>query len=322
MLTINGQGQRPTTNDQRPTTTRRRSERGYILLMLMLFVTLMVIAAGVVAPTIAFRVRRDREEEMIHRGTQYSRAIQRYVKKTGRYPELASKIWKIPTTFASCAGATRTPSRARISNCCTWEKCSSPVRRHSRSQSYRGRRGPGWGSGPARSSQHACSEEPPPRPRRVRAANPCCNFWCECSRRLWRGHDRSQPGFAGCVQVRLAARQAGLAALNLSSAVFGGGPIVGVASISKATDDSRVQSQEPLQPVAVHLRPHHGSRRPDHHAGAACVAIGSPAAAAEFIQPQFNGNAGLFWRDAECAAGAADTASRNNRNLRIVWRWI
>ena len=43
--------------------------------MLMLFVALLAIAAGAVAPTIAFEVRRDREEEMIHRGTQYSRAI-------------------------------------------------------------------------------------------------------------------------------------------------------------------------------------------------------------------------------------------------------
>ena len=80
--TTNGQG--PTTRFQRP--VPRRSERGYILLMLMLFMTLLVIAAGVVAPTIAFRVNRDREEEMIHRGMQYSRAIQRFVKKTGRYP--------------------------------------------------------------------------------------------------------------------------------------------------------------------------------------------------------------------------------------------
>jgi hypothetical protein len=40
----------------------------------------------VAAPTIAFEVRRDREEEMIHRGVQYSRAIKRYVKKTGRFP--------------------------------------------------------------------------------------------------------------------------------------------------------------------------------------------------------------------------------------------
>ena len=79
-------------NGQRPTTiaailtAARRSEHGYILLMLMLFIALLAIAAGAVAPTIAFRVKRDREEEMIHRGVQYSRAIRRYVKKTGRYP--------------------------------------------------------------------------------------------------------------------------------------------------------------------------------------------------------------------------------------------
>lgn len=72
-------------NDQRPI-SGRRSERGYILLMLMLFITLLVIAATAVAPSIAFRVKRDREEELIHRGVQYSRAIRRYVKKTGRYP--------------------------------------------------------------------------------------------------------------------------------------------------------------------------------------------------------------------------------------------
>lgn len=64
----------------------RHSERGYILLMLMLFFALLAIAAGALAPSIAFRVRRDREEEMIHRGVQYSRALRRFVKKTGRYP--------------------------------------------------------------------------------------------------------------------------------------------------------------------------------------------------------------------------------------------
>jgi type II secretory pathway pseudopilin PulG len=90
-LTINDEqqvisGLMPMANDQQPRTKDRGSERGYILLMLMLFVTLLAIAAAAVAPSIAFRVRRDREEEMIHRGVQYSRAIRTYVKKTGRYP--------------------------------------------------------------------------------------------------------------------------------------------------------------------------------------------------------------------------------------------
>jgi hypothetical protein len=60
--------------------------------MLMLFVTLLAIAAAALAPTIAFQVRRDREEEMIHRGVQYSRAIRRYVKKTGRYPSRLEEL--------------------------------------------------------------------------------------------------------------------------------------------------------------------------------------------------------------------------------------
>src|SRR5438874_7639647 len=73
--------------------TRRRrhprclcNERGYILLTLTLVMALMVIFAAAIVPTIAFEIRRDREEEMIHRGVQYSRAIRRYYKKFGRYP--------------------------------------------------------------------------------------------------------------------------------------------------------------------------------------------------------------------------------------------
>src|SRR6476660_9591375 len=62
------------------------SQGGYMLLMLMLVVTLLAIAAAAIVPTMAFQIRRDREEELIHRGVQYSRAIRRYVKKFGRYP--------------------------------------------------------------------------------------------------------------------------------------------------------------------------------------------------------------------------------------------
>jgi type II secretory pathway pseudopilin PulG len=63
-----------------------RSERGYILITLILFVALIAVAAMVLAPAIAFQVKRDREEELIHRGVQYSRAMKHFVKKFGRYP--------------------------------------------------------------------------------------------------------------------------------------------------------------------------------------------------------------------------------------------
>lgn len=61
-------------------------ERGYVLLSLLLVVAMIVILAAAILPTIKFQIERDREEEMIHRGVQYSRAIRGYYKKFGRYP--------------------------------------------------------------------------------------------------------------------------------------------------------------------------------------------------------------------------------------------
>ncbi|MBZ5570480.1 MAG: hypothetical protein LAO09_01205 [Acidobacteriia bacterium] len=64
----------------------RRAERGYILITMILFVALLAIGMAAMAPLITQQVKRDREEELIHRGVQYSRAIKHYVKKLGRYP--------------------------------------------------------------------------------------------------------------------------------------------------------------------------------------------------------------------------------------------
>jgi type II secretory pathway pseudopilin PulG len=54
-----------------------------VVLLLLALIMLTVMAA---APRMAQQIRRDREEELIHRGTQYARAIKRYYKKFGRYP--------------------------------------------------------------------------------------------------------------------------------------------------------------------------------------------------------------------------------------------
>jgi type II secretory pathway pseudopilin PulG len=69
-------------------------QSGYILLTLLLVLALMAIAAAVVAPKLAFEIRRDREEEMIHRGVQYARAIRMFVKKNGRYPGSTDELVK------------------------------------------------------------------------------------------------------------------------------------------------------------------------------------------------------------------------------------
>lgn len=65
----------------------RSKESGYVLLAVMLTLTLMLIALSVEAPRIAQQIKRDKEEEMIHRGKDYATAVKRFVHKNGgRYP--------------------------------------------------------------------------------------------------------------------------------------------------------------------------------------------------------------------------------------------
>src|SRR5271166_172666 len=65
---------------------RRQREGGYMLLAVLLIMALMIIAATLEAPRMVQQMKRDREEEMIHRGTEYARAIKKFYKKFGRYP--------------------------------------------------------------------------------------------------------------------------------------------------------------------------------------------------------------------------------------------
>jgi len=65
---------------------RRSREKGYILLTMLLVVALMAILALTVITEMKFTMKRDQEQEMIHRGVQYSRAVRAYYKKFGRYP--------------------------------------------------------------------------------------------------------------------------------------------------------------------------------------------------------------------------------------------
>ncbi len=58
-----------------------------MLLAIMLMMAFLVITLTyVVAPAIVQQLKRDREAEMIHRGTEYARAIKKFYKKNGRYP--------------------------------------------------------------------------------------------------------------------------------------------------------------------------------------------------------------------------------------------
>ena len=233
-ITPRPNGQRPTAKDQRPKGNDhpRRSERGYILLMLMLFVTLMVIAAGVAAPTIAFRVRRDREEEMIHRGTQYSRAIQHYVKKTGRYPSRLEDLentnnirflrrrYKDPVTGKDFkllhVGEVQLASSPGIAG-------ASPIggpATQAGGAALQGAASTILGGAAVQSAPGATAATPA-----TPGTNPAGDSGSDATAASPDAPDASKSDSSPA---------GGIGSAQLSSAVFGGGPIVGVASISKA----------------------------------------------------------------------------------------
>jgi type II secretory pathway pseudopilin PulG len=71
---------------------KSEGESGYILLAILLLMTLMLIALTVEAPRIAQQIKREKEEELIHRGNEYKNAIKKYFRKFGRYPASVEQL--------------------------------------------------------------------------------------------------------------------------------------------------------------------------------------------------------------------------------------
>lgn len=69
---------------QRPRATVKGN--GYILLSIMLLITLMLIVMAIEVPRIAQQIKRQKEEELLHRGKEYANAIKRFYHKNGTYP--------------------------------------------------------------------------------------------------------------------------------------------------------------------------------------------------------------------------------------------
>src|SRR5208283_4833366 len=67
-------------------------QRGYLMITLMLALAMITIALLTVLPEIKQQIRRDREEELRHRGTEYMRAIQHFYKKFQRYPTRVEEL--------------------------------------------------------------------------------------------------------------------------------------------------------------------------------------------------------------------------------------
>ena len=65
---------------------RRPSEEGYILVAVIFMMLILVLSLSVALPKVREDIQRDRDEETMHRGKQYIRAIQLYYRKFNAYP--------------------------------------------------------------------------------------------------------------------------------------------------------------------------------------------------------------------------------------------
>ena len=72
---------------------------GYALLFVMIGVTVLLVSLTAVLPRIYQEAQREREKELIFRGTQYARAIAGFHKKFQRYPTSISELTKLTNGF-------------------------------------------------------------------------------------------------------------------------------------------------------------------------------------------------------------------------------
>jgi type II secretory pathway pseudopilin PulG len=70
----------------KPRRSKRHDQKGYMLLAVMLLITVMLIFLSIEAPRIAQQIKRDKEEELVHRGKEYAIAIRKFFHKNGNYP--------------------------------------------------------------------------------------------------------------------------------------------------------------------------------------------------------------------------------------------
>jgi type II secretory pathway pseudopilin PulG len=71
------------------TTTHGNRQRGYMLLAVMLLITMMLLALTIVLPRVTQQIKREKEDELVHRGKEYAMAIKRYYHSkvsNGNYP--------------------------------------------------------------------------------------------------------------------------------------------------------------------------------------------------------------------------------------------
>src|ERR1700728_617741 len=93
----------------RSNSRQRDPESGYTLLIALLLVATILLITAAAAPNIFTEGRRERDEEMIWRGQQYTRAIGLYYKKYGHYPHTVDDLVKSDTQIRFLRKAYKDP---------------------------------------------------------------------------------------------------------------------------------------------------------------------------------------------------------------------
>jgi type II secretory pathway pseudopilin PulG len=73
---------------------RRSEEEGYILIAVIFILAMLILSLSVALPKVKEDIQRDREIETMHRGEQYTRAIQLYYRKFHAYPPTIDALVK------------------------------------------------------------------------------------------------------------------------------------------------------------------------------------------------------------------------------------
>ena len=74
--------------------TNTNGERGFAYLMALFLVFAVIVASQIAAQNLVTAGRREREDDMIWRGNQYTRAIRLYYRKAGHYPKDLEELQK------------------------------------------------------------------------------------------------------------------------------------------------------------------------------------------------------------------------------------
>jgi type II secretory pathway pseudopilin PulG len=64
----------------------RPAEEGYMLVVVIFMMAMLILSLSIAIPRVRESIQRDREEETMHRGKQYIRAVQLYYRKFNAYP--------------------------------------------------------------------------------------------------------------------------------------------------------------------------------------------------------------------------------------------